>query len=104
MLKNRKFLQAILEKNSRQMKKQENGQTYGAYFIGPSLRGSNCIDLKLTSIFPFGKNLVTRFLCQKGPKMAQNEAFQVLSKDSVLNFSDILHAVKAALKLKIGFI
>ena len=96
MLKNRKFLQAVLEKNSRQMEKQENGQTYGAYFIGPSLRGSNRIDLKLTSIFPFGKNLVTRFLHQKGPKMAQHEAFQVSSKDSVLNLSDILHAVTAA--------
>ena len=47
------------------------------------------------------KNLVLRFLDQKGPKWAQNEVFQVLAKMDFQTFPDFMHKVTVTGKFKI---
>ena len=59
--------------------------------------------LKIDLNYSFGKSLVLRFMDTKSHKSLQNEVFQVFWKINTQNFSDFLHKIIAAYKLKINF-
>lgn len=46
----------------------------------------------------FRRTLNLRLMRRKGPKFAQNEVFQVLSKINAWYFSDFLHKVRVAIE------